>query len=550
MCAPVLQHPAVAGVVPLEVLELAVVERVHRAPSRPRCRPSPRTSARGTGCGTGACTSTRPSSSRTPATAPRPSGAWRGTCGRARSRSRATAGSTAACAIRGSVVKVAASGRRRREHRLPRHRRAAVGILGEDVVQDRRAGPREPDDEHRCDDPLVGDRGDPLPVVHVVQPVHRVEQRPLRRDELADRVQPRLGRERVEEPRRDRRRTARRRDRRDRRVRRCGGSPRRARPRRSSGGTRSVTGRVSQTDHHVLGRPRTNSAGRITTPLVRFPWSGPGLSTKPTGRAHARRPAAALRCVFIVNYDDEKAPRSRGPRNRRRPTAWPSTNDAPSEHSHSTAFATSSAVPMRPIGCRAAISTGSRSCSSITFSTIGVSTVPGHHVDPDATSAVVERRRLGETEHAVLRGHVGALARIAHKTRPRCRIDDRPASGKDVRDLVLQAQEHAAQHDADHTVPLLLREVGNVELLARDAGVVVSVVKSAERVDGPPPSPAPTRWSATSGCGRRDRRAALGLNARDSLVGRLLRSRRRPPPRRPHGRSRAPTPDRCRHRRR
>ena len=49
-------------------------------------------------------------------------------------------------------------GRRRREHRLPRHRRAAVGVLGEDVVEDRRAGAREADDEHRPHDPLGRDR--------------------------------------------------------------------------------------------------------------------------------------------------------------------------------------------------------------------------------------------------------------------------------------------------------------------------------------------------------------------------------------------------------
>ena len=47
--------------------------------------------------------------------------------------------------------------RGRREHRLPRHRGPAVGVLGEDVVEDRRARAGHADDEHRLHDLLLGD---------------------------------------------------------------------------------------------------------------------------------------------------------------------------------------------------------------------------------------------------------------------------------------------------------------------------------------------------------------------------------------------------------
>ena len=77
-------------------------------------------------------------------------------------------------------------GWRRREHRLPGERRPAVGVLGEDVVQDRGTGAGEADDEHGRDDPLVGDRREPLPVVHVAESVHGVQERALARDETAD----------------------------------------------------------------------------------------------------------------------------------------------------------------------------------------------------------------------------------------------------------------------------------------------------------------------------------------------------------------------------
>ena len=63
---------------------------------------------------------------------------------------------------------------RRREHRLPREGRPAVGILGEDVVQDRGSRAGKADDEHRRDDLLVGDRGEQFPIVDVVEAVHGV----------------------------------------------------------------------------------------------------------------------------------------------------------------------------------------------------------------------------------------------------------------------------------------------------------------------------------------------------------------------------------------
>ena len=150
-------------------------------PSRPRCRPSPRTPAPGTGCGTGACTSPRPSSSRTPARARRPSGAWRWNL---RSRSVSVSGdgrSAAACAMRGSVWKVAASGGG--DGNIVSHVigarlsgswarmswRIVVPVRGKPMMNTGRTIRS------------VGDRRVPLAVVHVVQAVHRVEQRRVRR---------------------------------------------------------------------------------------------------------------------------------------------------------------------------------------------------------------------------------------------------------------------------------------------------------------------------------------------------------------------------------
>ena len=68
-------------------------------------------------------------------------------------------------------------------------------------MQDRRPGAGEADDEHRRDDLLVGDRGEPLAVVHVVEAVHRVPQRALARDVTPDLVEPGVALERPEEPR-------------------------------------------------------------------------------------------------------------------------------------------------------------------------------------------------------------------------------------------------------------------------------------------------------------------------------------------------------------
>ena len=83
----------------------------------------------------------------------------------------------------------------------------------------------------------------------------------------------------------------------------------------------------------------------------------------------------------------------------------------------------------------------------------------------------------------MLRRHVGRLARVADQSGAGRGVHDRPAGREQVRELVLHAEVHAAQHDALHAVPLVLGEVGDVVLRAGDAGVVVRVVEPSELHD-------------------------------------------------------------------
>ena len=81
----------------------------------------------------------------------------------------------------------------------------------------------------------------------------------------------------------------------------------------------------------------------------------------------------------------------------------------------------------------------------------------------------------------------------------RGRVDDRAASLlEDQRDLVLHAQEDAAQVDVDDPVPLLLVVVGGRSRLLRlDAGVVEGEVQPPERPRLSCPGPPSRRRSAS-----------------------------------------------------
>ena len=72
------------------------------------------------------------------------------------------------------------------KHALPGHRHTIGGILGKDVVQDRGAGARQADDEHRLHDLLLRDRRILRPIAHEQQAVDEVPQHALARDHPAD----------------------------------------------------------------------------------------------------------------------------------------------------------------------------------------------------------------------------------------------------------------------------------------------------------------------------------------------------------------------------
>jgi len=107
-------------------------------------------------------------------------------------------------------------------------------------------------------------------------------------------------------------------------------------------------------------------------------------------------------------------------------------------------------------------------------------------VDADVLRGVIEGRRLGEAKHAVLRGGVRGAALDADDSCARGGVHDRPAALlEDQRDLVLHAQEYAAEVDVDDPVPLLLVVVCGWSRRPRlDARVVEGEVQPPEGFGG------------------------------------------------------------------
>src|SRR5207245_3929898 len=95
-------------------------------------------------------------------------------------------------------------------------------------------------------------------------------------------------------------------------------------------------------------------------------------------------------------------------------------------------------------------------------------------VDADVLRSVVEGRCTGKADHAVLRSRVRGAALDADDSCARGRVDDCAASLlEDQRNLVLHAQEHAAEVGVDDPVPLLLLVLrGRSRLPRLDARVV------------------------------------------------------------------------------
>lgn len=148
--------------------------------------------------------------------------------------------------------------------------------------------------------------------------------------------------------------------------------------------------------------------------------------------------------------------------------AWPIMNADASEQSQMTPAAISSGGPIRPTGSSAITLARPSGAPPLKRPIIGVSMYPGQIALIRMLRRVVESRRSGEAEHPVLRGGVRGAPLDADDTCTRGGVDDCAASLlQDQRDLVLHAEEHAAQIDVEYPVPLLLLVLGGRRRLPR-----------------------------------------------------------------------------------
>ncbi len=111
---------------------------------------------------------------------------------------------------------------------------------------------------------------------------------------------------------------------------------------------------------------------------------------------------------------------------------------------------------------------------------------PGAHgIDSDIGLRVVQGGRLAEADRAVFRGDVRSPTCEALDPGTRGGVHNRAAAlFEHQRDLVLHAQEHAAEVDGDDPVPLLLRDIGHRRCRLFNTGVVEGGVQPPEGFDG------------------------------------------------------------------
>ena len=113
---------------------------------------------------------------------------------------------------------------------------------------------------------------------------------------------------------------------------------------------------------------------------------------------------------------------------------------------------------------------------------LGVDDAGADGVDADVRRRVVECGVLGQADHAVLRGGVGGSTSEGLDAGAGGGVHDRAAPVlQHQRDLVLHAQEHAAEVDGDDPVPFLLGDIGGRAGLLFGAGVVEGDVETPER---------------------------------------------------------------------
>ena len=186
-------------------------------------------------------------------------------------------------------------------------------------------------------------------------------------------------------------------------------------------------------------------------------------------------------------------------------------------------------------------------CLSLSLPVIADSMKPGAtQLTVMLRVAISWRQRLGEADHAGLRGDVVGLAGIAGDADHRGDVDDaaEAAAHHRMRELARQP-EHGAEIDVDHRVEILVRHAHEQPVLG-DAGIVDQDVDAfelglgllAERLDlAAVGQIRPER----SWCGRRARRPAPRASRRGCRAGRRSR---------PAHAARARSPRRCRRKRR
>src|SRR5687768_585081 len=106
----------------------------------------------------------------------------------------------------------------------------------------------------------------------------------------------------------------------------------------------------------------------------------------------------------------------------------------------------------------------------------------GHDVDPQALLAIVDCRRLGETNHRVFRSGIGSMTNFAAlQSIDRRQVNDRAGAGAKHRgDLELHAEPETAEVSLHHLVPLLLLNIcEGRQGGAEDSSVVHGAVETA-----------------------------------------------------------------------
>jgi hypothetical protein len=163
---------------------------------------------------------------------------------------------------------------------------------------------------------------------------------------------------------------------------------------------------------------------------------------------------------------------------------WPTTNEAASDASHTTASATSSGRPSLRAGQRR--SDGAHVGDARGQHHRGLDAARRHGVDAQAARGIFQRRRAGEGQHRSLGGGVErqpwvGIAQAAH----RAVVDDDAAPGwQHQRDLRLHRQEQRPDVDVEDGVEDLVRLLGERRAPLLDAGIVEGDVEAAELVAG------------------------------------------------------------------